>query len=308
MNDNANAIWGVLDYYEIDTKSIDALKEFKSRDGFQIINDAELFQMMDYFEEYRDDFGYLIPFITDDNSNYLCIYYKDEFKNKICYFNHEEPDTYPILENIEELLSLIEANSQAYDFFDLQELIDSKKNFVSIHLDDKKDTKIELENWFTYIGVPENVDKITISVSQIKDIKDFAKNIKGIKFSNFILEARNRLSSYLVKFFKEEHDKNWNNFADFAMDDFNRSKSKLEELISINGIPEEYILKIRSIWISFFIESSFRKELKSSIPLQFDKLIEIYNLGHLPCGWDGPITTNKSYDPIDFNVGKVLIW
>lgn len=111
----------LLKQYQFPTIDVQALERFESRDGFQRITDEDLEGMIAFFEQYPEDYENILPMMTDDNSNYLCVYYKGDDKGKVCHLSHDEIDLTSRFKSIESLIHVIKANPEAWDFEELPE-------------------------------------------------------------------------------------------------------------------------------------------------------------------------------------------
>ncbi|EDM35109.1 hypothetical protein PBAL39_16546 [Pedobacter sp. BAL39] len=94
----------------------EALENFKSRDGFELISDQDLKGMLAFFKQYPDDFEDLIPIMTDNNSNYICVYFQGQHFGKVCYLSHDEMDLTPFFSSIRVLVEVINRYPEAWDF------------------------------------------------------------------------------------------------------------------------------------------------------------------------------------------------
>lgn len=109
----------LLVHHQFPAGDINALETFGSRDGFQVITDKELDDMLAFFKQYPEDFEDLFPIMTDDHSNYLCVYYKGAFTGNVCYLSHDEMNLSPRIAGIGRLIAIINAHPGAWDFTDL---------------------------------------------------------------------------------------------------------------------------------------------------------------------------------------------
>ena len=106
----------LLKQHQFSALDIESLEDFKSRDGFQRIKDEDLAGMTVFFEQYPQDYGNLLPIMTDDNSNYLCVYFRGAEREKVCHLSHDEIDLTPRFKSIERLIHVIITNPEAWDF------------------------------------------------------------------------------------------------------------------------------------------------------------------------------------------------
>lgn len=56
----------------------------------------------------------ILPFLTDDNSNYTCIYYDGLFKDKITYYDHEDVDFSPSFSSITSFIKYLKDDPNEY--------------------------------------------------------------------------------------------------------------------------------------------------------------------------------------------------
>lgn len=112
----------VLESYSVDDIDIDALKSFESRDGFVLLEVDEFKDMFDYFQAFPV-YHALIPVMTDDNSNYWCVYVDGPLKNMVCYLSHDEPSLEPRFSSLSSLINAIENNADSYYMDDLDEAV-----------------------------------------------------------------------------------------------------------------------------------------------------------------------------------------
>ncbi|TCC99693.1 SMI1/KNR4 family protein [Pedobacter hiemivivus] len=111
----------ILEQYQFPVTDVQALESFGSRDGFQRITNENLEGMVVFFKQYPEDFDEVLPIMTDDNSNYFCVYYKGDYKGKVCHLSHDEIDLTPRFKSIESLIHVIRTHPQSWDFGELPE-------------------------------------------------------------------------------------------------------------------------------------------------------------------------------------------
>ncbi|GCD10033.1 HEAT repeat domain-containing protein [Clostridium tagluense] len=93
-------------------------KQEKSEFFIRLMEIDEVLEMKDFFDK-CEVFRNLIPIWTDDNSNYVCMYYSGTLKYRICYLNHEETDIAPQYRSIQAFINELEKDEE----YDWQELI-----------------------------------------------------------------------------------------------------------------------------------------------------------------------------------------
>ncbi|MCY6371756.1 hypothetical protein [Clostridium ganghwense] len=88
----------------------------------------EMKQFLDKFEVFKN----LIAIWTDDNSNYICMYYSGPLKYRICYLNHEETDVSPQFRNVKTFINELEKDEEC----DWDELVKDYPNECDISRND----------------------------------------------------------------------------------------------------------------------------------------------------------------------------
>lgn len=130
--------------YEIEKDDLKNLLNYESRDGFELIEKDDFESMLEYFEQY-EIYENLIPILTDNNSNYWCLYVGGKLKGTVCHLSHDEVNLEPKFKNITKLINTIDKNPEAYDFseFDVQ-VFDYPKRENEIDLDNREEIITEL--------------------------------------------------------------------------------------------------------------------------------------------------------------------
>jgi len=111
-----------LKKFKLNISEKEKLKDFQSRDGFMFLSDEEFDEMENYFSQFSI-YKSLAPLLTDENSNYWCIYVDGSMKGMICYLSHDEPNLEPKFKDISSFLKVIKENPETYDFYDLDETL-----------------------------------------------------------------------------------------------------------------------------------------------------------------------------------------
>lgn len=139
--------------------------------------------------------------------------------------------------------------------------------------------------WLENIGKKEVIDT-TISNKQIFNIKDVEKYIKTVLWGNLLLEAQNELSIYLVD--NNFDDSKWNIYAQNAKKIYLK---KIEPIIITGKIKKEFYEKnknrIAYNFILIYLLNSYFDKVTEYCFLK--DILKVYEAGHLPCGWIGPV-------------------
>ncbi|MGY5954936.1 Cytoplasmic protein [Kosakonia sp. BK9b] len=143
-------------------------------------------------------------------------------------------------------------------------------------------------NWFINIGKPTALEHVT----QVANDKDFIKAITGDDWEDITLEARNEITGYLAK----KHSNDYQNWNTCARDAQKIVDAEIIPLVKKAGIAENAVLdSIKWDLVSFLMEDVYKKHLKGK--LFFESLIDVYENGHVPCGWEG-----------EWPVGRLVIY
>ena len=111
-----------LQKFEIHRSDIEKFTTFKSRDGFVIIDDNEFTEMLNYFKQFPV-YKNIIPIVTDEQSNYWCLYITCPMKGMVCHLDHDEISLEPKFKNISNFISAIENNNEVYDFYEFDDSV-----------------------------------------------------------------------------------------------------------------------------------------------------------------------------------------
>jgi hypothetical protein len=127
----------ILENKNFDRLSIDKLKNFISRDGFNIVLKKDFVEMGDVLREFPV-YENIIPIMTDNNSNYIGLYIDGILKGKICYLSHEENSLEPKFKSIVNLINAIIANPKCWELDELPETAFDYPNVYHSDLDNDK--------------------------------------------------------------------------------------------------------------------------------------------------------------------------
>lgn len=134
-------------------------------------------------------------------------------------------------------------------------------------------------NWFSSVGEQVHIlDGLFIS-----DPIMAAHEISQPSWEDTTLEASNSISSYIsIKY--PSLLQSWNDVAKEAKHFFDSEVCL--NIPSLGGFDDELLIQCIS-WdvVHYFIEDFYKDKVNGD--LFFDKLISIYEAGHLPCGFNG---------------------
>lgn len=122
-------------------------------------------------------------------------------------------------------------------------------------------------------------------VEYIKSQSKVKKLINGIKWENICLEECGDLTAFLHIHYNEDYNKYWNEMVKKIKKDYISVISEsLEAALQDNKDKDSIIIDIKSNLVTIFMLNFYSEYYKSDF---YDKMLEIYLSGHLPCGWNG---------------------
>lgn len=111
------------------------------------------------------------------------------------------------------------------------------------------------------------------------------KKISGLKWENTCLEGQNEVTRYLFLNHNEEYNRKWNERVEYIKETYVPVVEKnVREKLKQYEFSEEILTDIRFNVIGILVVSSYKEYYHSVF---FEKLLDIYTSGHLPCGWHG---------------------
>jgi hypothetical protein len=145
-------------------------------------------------------------------------------------------------------------------------------------------------NWLSNSGISQDVIP-DVDCDWIKDRSHVIKNFKSIKWENICLEARNDVTGYLAKNNTDSYNDNWNILVrKVKADIIPKVIDSITEQLRKHELPEEISDNIKMDIVSILVVLSYKEYCLSPF---YEKLLEIYKSGHLPCGWDGKYPLGK---------------
>ncbi|SHG99678.1 hypothetical protein [Chryseobacterium vrystaatense] len=166
-----------LNKFDIKKSEAERLKVFQSREGFMLLNDSEFDEMEDYFSQFSM-YKNITALLTDDNSNYWCLYVSGPMKGMICYLSHDEPNLEPKFKDISSFVRAIEENPEAYDFNDLDEaFFDFPSVEIPAEFTERKQIIKQLKAEFTSENDDDLKQQIAFSIIALSSATEIEDNI-----------------------------------------------------------------------------------------------------------------------------------
>ena len=139
-------------------------------------------------------------------------------------------------------------------------------------------------NWFFNLGVATTLP----GVIQVQSLSLFIKGLNSDEWESATLEAGNEITGYLAK----KHTNNyqyWNSLVKEA------KKVVENDIIPKIIFPESekssMIENLKWDLVNYLLEDAYGSLLRE--PFFFDGLINVYEAGHMPCGWSGTWPAGK---------------
>ena len=130
-------------------------------------------------------------------------------------------------------------------------------------------------DWFANIGKPASL----AGVRQI-DRGELGSSLASDAWEATTLEARNAITGRLARLHPAQYQA-WNELAGQAKTALQPLWQKLPVALADNAT----LADLQWILHAYLMEAAYREVLLQ--PLFFDSLIQVYEAGHVPCGWDG---------------------
>ena len=147
---------------------------------------------------------------------------------------------------------------------------------------------IESIAWFGKLGAFPGIT-MPLEIAFECDKGGAIKNILSDEWDEILLDRRNQLSEYLDTSYSKEYQE-WNKIVGKAKIDLEDSLKKIEEALVSMDMPKELLPCISADLLFILIEAAFASY---NPPKFFNCLLEIYQSGHIPIGWQGDSATGK---------------
>lgn len=130
-------------------------------------------------------------------------------------------------------------------------------------------------DWFANIGSP-----MTLADARQIERNELHAALTSDTWEATTLEARNSITARLARLHHQRYQA-WNELAV-------RAKAMLQpvwEKLPIAHDDDALLADLQWNLHAYLMEAAYRRQLVQ--PLFFDSLIQVYEAGHIPCGWDG---------------------
>lgn len=130
-------------------------------------------------------------------------------------------------------------------------------------------------DWFANIGKPATL----AGVRQVRH-GELGSSLTSDAWEATTLEARNAITARLARLHPSRYQA-WNELAGQAKTALRPIWQKLPVALA----DDAALADLQWILHAYLMEAAYREALVP--PLFFDSLIQVYEAGHIPCGWDG---------------------
>lgn len=138
--------------------------------------------------------------------------------------------------------------------------------------------------WLSNCGTNQNCT-YSFDVFLVPSLKDALKNISSSKWENVCLEEYGNITEYLAKNQKNEYNQHWNeNVRKIKSAYLPPILEKISAAPNYLGFSNEFLVDIRFNLLAIFMSDMYSTFYSDEF---FNKLLEVYLSGHLPCGWHG---------------------
>jgi hypothetical protein len=165
--------------------------------------------------------------------------------------------------------------------------------------------KIKDLSLFQKLG-EDSVPETKFTQQRLTDAEEANKHLQAINWGNFTLEARNRLTTYLSKKHPKE-DILWNTITEVYKAELLYFKPIVEECMSRHYMAKDFVHDFEWNILAMCMENHYQK-LVPRIPVFFLDFLPLYEAGHIPCGWKGPVLEEYTGKPIDKSTGILMVY
>lgn len=139
-------------------------------------------------------------------------------------------------------------------------------------------------NWFVNLGVATTLT----GVIQVQSFSLFIKGLNSDEWERATLAAGNEITGYLAKKHTNKYQY-WNSLVKEAKNVVeNDIIPKITFPESVKGSMTE---TLKWDLVNYLLEDAYSNFLQE--PFFFDGLINVYEAGHMPCGWSGTWPAGK---------------
>ncbi|UOQ55549.1 hypothetical protein [Hymenobacter cellulosivorans] len=158
---------------------------------------------------------------------------------------------------------------------------------------------------FQHLG-EYSIPETTFTQRRLPSSQEVNKHLHSITWENFTLEARNRLTMYLSKKHPKE-DRLWNAITEAYKPELSYFKPTIEKYMREYHLDDAFAHDFDWNILGMCMENHYQK-IAPRLPSFFLDFLPLYEAGHIPCGWEGPVQEEYTGKPIDKSAGILLVY
>jgi hypothetical protein len=159
-------------------------------------------------------------------------------------------------------------------------------------------TRIARIDWFANCGAPLAHLKFSLCVRRVEALHEAEALNVGDDWGDAELEFQNQLTVHLHKHAPSEYQA-WNSIVELAKRDivFPMENERWSPVLQRLGLNRKIVASLQWDILGALMESAYRDI--AGRPTFFLALLDVYESGHLPCGWEGRPSVQE---------GTLLVW
>jgi len=159
-----------------------------------------------------------------------------------------------------------------------------------MQLDSEIYLRLKNINWFANCGSENRKSELGFPVIWVLTFGEAISSVVTDKWVDAKTEAQGDLTGYLAKNHSSSYGGYWNKLAKESRGKIqNEVMPKIEHALENIGSREKLIPIILLDLNRIALQQSYKKQFKK-VPIFFEKIFQIYEIGHFPCGWEGSLS------------------
>jgi hypothetical protein len=168
---------------------------------------------------------------------------------------------------------------------------------MTIQLKNSIYQRLQTSPWFDRCGKID-VSDLGVDCKLVLNRAQVVQSMKSEVWSDVKTHAQGELTSYLAKVDYATYGTHWNKLAKESEGLDKTVAAKVSNSLEVHGLGKEIAELILVDIGHAVLEISFRSKFPEA-PVFFEHLLQVYESGHLPCGWEGDLD--------DWPKGKLLV-
>jgi hypothetical protein len=149
-------------------------------------------------------------------------------------------------------------------------------------------SRLESTPWLSSVG-SRDVLRLGFAFIYAAERADAETMCLSDRWSQARQSAQSDLTRYLSRHHYNEYGTHWNELSKRSRGLLeNKVAPKVREALISADLSEALMPSILIDLNRAILEESFRRKFKKT-PVFFERLLSLYEVGHLPCGWDGDL-------------------